>query len=493
MNTNTTDGNGPGQAGGALSRASSVPLAQQLARRYAERIEQRLILPGTRLPSVRECARHHGISPYTVVAAYDQLLAQGLLEARKQRGFFVRETLTARAGARGGRVPAPEATTDSLPAERNFDATALIRGMFQADARAAPGLGTLPADWLDLPMLQSAMRRVITQSEGPDQLALQYGQPGGDQRLREALVRRLADLGIESRPEQIVTTVGATHALDLITRTLLQPGDAVLVDDPGWAIEYARLTQAGMRLLPVPRGSDGPDLAVMQRLIEQHRPRMYVTVSVLHNPTGNTLTLAQAHQILKLAEAADLCIVEDDTYAFMAPNHAPRLSALDGLRRTIYVSGFSKILTPAWRVGYLSASADTVHKLTDVKLLSTLTTSPLTERAVALCLEQGQLRRHAERVLNRLEAARQRAVRLAGEAGCRFVTPPQGLFGWIDVGVDTERLAHRLLDEGWLSAPGLLFSASRQSGSLMRINFATAQDARFWRALENARAALLQR
>ena len=457
-----------------LSRDSSTPLAQQLAQRFAQRIGQRLLLPGTRLPSVRECAKHHGVSPYTVVAAYDQLLAQGLLEARKQRGFFVRETAAPRQSR-----SAPAAA----PATRPFDATTLIRGMFEAEARTAPGLGTLPAEWLDLPMIQSAMRRVIQQSEGPDQLALQYGQPGGDARLREALARRMGDLGIASTPEQIITTVGATHALDLLTRTLLQPGDAVLVDDPGWAIEYARLTQAGMRLLPVPRGADGPDLDVMRRLVEQHRPRMYVTVSVLHNPTGNSLNLAQAHQILRLAEAGDFLIVEDDTYAFLAPNHAPRLSALDGLRRTIYVSGFSKILTPAWRVGYLAASAERVKKLTDVKLLSTLTTSPMLERAVALCLEQGQLRRHAERVATRLDAARHRSVKLAMDAGCRFVTPPQGLFGWIDVGIDTERLAQRLLDAGWLSAPGLLFSATRQASTLMRINFATAQDAKFWNLL----------
>ena len=234
----------------SLSRQSSTPLAQQLAHRFAERIGQRLLLPGTRLPSVRECAKHHGVSPYTVVAAYDQLLAQGLLEARKQRGFFVRESA------------APKQTPRSAPPTptRPFDAATLIRGMFQADARTAPGLGTLPAEWLDLPMIQSAMRKVVAQSEGPDQLALQYGEPGGDARLREALARRLGDLGIAATPEQIVTTVGATHALDLVTRTLLQPGDAVLVDDPGWAIEYARLTQAGMRLLPVPRGAEGPDL-----------------------------------------------------------------------------------------------------------------------------------------------------------------------------------------------------------------------------------------
>lgn len=476
----------------ALSRASDTPLAQQLAQRMAERIDQRLLLPGARLPSVRECARRFSVSPYTVVAAYDQLLASGLVEARKQRGFFVREPMARNpSGAVGVPRHAPAIGTPSRHAP--VDATALIRGMFQSEARTAPGLGTLPGEWLDAPMLQSALRRVIAQSAGPDQLALHYGEPGGDARLRDTLAQRLSDIGIHCEAQQIVSTVGATHALDLITRTFLKPGDAVLVDDPGWAIEYARLSQAGMKLLPVPRGVDGPDIAVMQRLAAEHSPRLYVTVSVLHNPTGNSLSLASAHQILKLAESFEFLIVEDDTYAFMAPNHAPRLSALDGLRRTLYVSGFSKILTPSFRVGYVAASAERVHKLTDLKLISTLTTSPLLERAVALCLERGQLRRHAERVSVKLESARHRAVRLALDAGCHFVTPAQGLFGWIDVGVDTDRLAQHLLDEGWLTAPGALFSPTRQAGTLMRINFATSQDARFWRALVRLRSNLTAR
>jgi len=476
----------------ALSRASDTPLAQQLAQRMAERIAQRLLLPGARLPSVRECARRFSVSPYTVVAAYDQLLASGLVESRKQRGFFVRETVVRGSSIAAG-VARQASAAGAPPRHAPVDATALIRGMFQSEARNAPGLGTLPGEWLDAPMLQSALRRVITQSAGPEQLALHYGEPGGDARLRDALAQRLSDLGIACEAQQIVSTVGATHALDLITRTFLKPGDAVLVDDPGWAIEYARLSQAGMKLLPVPRGADGPDLAVMQRLATEHRPRLYVTVSVLHNPTGNSLSLAAAHQILKLAERFEFLIVEDDTYSFMAPNHAPRLSALDGLRRTLYVSGFSKILTPSFRVGYVAASAEKVQKLTDLKLISTLTTSPLLERAVALCLEQGQLRRHAERIAAKLGSARHRAVRMALDAGCRFVTPAQGLFGWIDVGADTERLAQHLLDEGWLTAPGALFSPTRQAGTLMRINFATSQDARFWRTLVRLRSDLTAR
>jgi DNA-binding transcriptional MocR family regulator len=202
-----------------------------------------------------------------------------------------------------------------------------------------------------------------------------------------------------------------------------------------------------------------------------------------------SLSLAHAHRLLQLAHEADLLIVEDDTYALFAPNHAPRLAALDQLRRTIYISGFSKMLSPAWRVGFVAASAERIAQLTELKLLASLTTSPLMDRAVALCLEQGLLRRHAERVAAKLATARQRCARLVEEAGCRFVTPPAGLFGWVDVGVDTERLAQPMMDQGWLIAPGILFSPTRQPGTLMRINFATSQDARFWRALVAARDA----
>jgi DNA-binding transcriptional MocR family regulator len=346
-------------------------------------------------------------------------------------------------------------------------------------------MGTLPEAWLDAAVLQRALRRVCTRP----QAWLRYGDPAGDATLREALARRLADLGIPATPAQLVTTAGATQALDLVCRTVLQPGDAVLVDEPGWAVEYARLSRQGMRLLPVPRGEQGPDLAVLEALLRSHRPRLYVTVSVLHNPTGVSITPAAAHQVLRLAEAHDLLIVEDDTYAWLAPPHATRLAQLDALRRTVYVSGFSKILTPQWRVGYLAAAPALVERLIDTKLVATLSSPGPLEQAVAICLQQGSLRRHAERVAERLDAARTRTVRLARDAGCRFVTPPQGLFGWIDVGTDTEALAQVLLDDGWLIAPGSLFHATPRPTTLMRVNFAASQDPRFWQRLSQLRLA----
>ena len=163
--------------------------------------------------------------------------------------------------------------------------------------------------------------------------------------------------------------------------------------------------------------------------------------------------------MLQLANQHNFHIVEDDTYSHIAPEHATRLSALDGLQRTIYVSGFAKILAPNWRVGYLAAPPELVERLLDTKLLSTLTTPALLEKALALCIDQGQLRRHAERIRTRLDAARARSVKLALAAGCTFAAEPAGLFGWVDTGVDTDALAQRMLDEGYLIAPGALFHA----------------------------------
>jgi len=284
--------------------------------------------------------------------------------------------------------------------------------------------------------------------------------------------------------------VGATAALDLVSHLLLAPGDSVLVDEPGWPVEFARLALMGVRCVPVPRGPDGPDRVAMRQILESRRgadkPRAFITVSVLHNPTGSTLTLAAAHEILKLAEAHDLTLVEDDTYAWFAPPQAPRLAALDQLQRTVYIGGFAKILTPNWRVGYLAAAPALVERAIDRKLLTTLAAPGLTERALAIALELGTLRRHAERVNQRLDAARQRTQRLAREAGFSFATPPQGLFGWVDTGVDTDRLAQRLHEDGWLLAPGSLFHTSAQPSTLLRVNFAAAQDARVWRSLRQA-------
>ncbi len=471
-----------------LMKTASQSLTEQLANRFAERIKNRLLASGARLPSVRQCAQQQGVSASTVVAAYDQLLAQGLVEARKHRGFYVRNTAVAQSITAH---KAPELIAIGVSSQYNpINATALIRGMFHGVSnKPQPGMGVFPPDWLQTTFLPAAVRR-YTGAKALHDFSLNYGEPAGDSGLRLALSKKLAGINVHAAPEQIITTVGATHALDIVSRTLLRAGDYVMVEEPGWAIEFARLNALGMRILPVPRTAAGPDLDVMARYCALHAPKLFVSVSVFHNPTGLCLSPGSAHRVLQLANEHNFYIVEDDTYSHLAPEHATRLSALDGLKRTIYVSGFAKILAPGWRVGYLAAPPHLFERLLDTKLLASLTTPALLEKALAWCIDQGQLRRHAERLCLRLDAARGRSARLALGHGCTFAAEPAGLFGWVDTGVDTEMLAQRMLDEGYLLAPGALFHAAQQPSSLMRINFATTQEAAFWKVFARLRGSM---
>ena len=459
-----------------LIKTVSHSLTEQLCARFADRIRNRLLAPGARLPSLRLCAEQQGVSVSTVVAAYDQLQAQGLVVARRNRGFFVRDVASNMPFPLVGKAFIAPKKIANTP----VDAAALIRGMFhQVSNKPQPGMGVFPADWLENRFLPTAVRKV-TSAGSLRALSLHYGEPKGDTGLRRALSQKLDTLNIPAGPEQIITTVGATHALDIISRTLLRAGDCVMVEEPGWAVEFARLDALGMRILPVPRRADGPDLDVMAQYCQLHAPKLFVSVSVFHNPTGHCLAPGSAHRLLQLASQHHFHIAEDDTYSHLAPDHATRLCALDGLQRTIYVSGFSKILAPGWRVGFLAAPPDLVERLLDTKLLATLTTPALLEKALAWCIDQGQLRRHAERIRSRLDQARARSARLALAHGCTFAAEPAGLFGWVETKVDIDALAQRMLDEDYLIAPGSLFHAVRKPGSLMRINFATTQDAAFW-------------
>ncbi len=482
-----------------LMRTSQQTLTEQLVARFSERIKSRLLAAGSRLPSVRECARQQSVSPHTVVVAYDQLVASGLVEARKQKGFYVRDVHILKPNEQlAGMLPAQSAIksvmNEPLQQRPRIDATALIRGMFAktggvTSLQLQPGMGVLPPDWMESDFLGPAVRKV---SRGRSLLeaSLRYGEPLGDTSLREALSVKLRDIALDVPPSRIITTLGATQALDIVSRTLLKSGDFVMVEEPGWAVEFARLDALGMRILPVPRHADGPDLAVMARYCEEHKPKLYVSVSVLHNPTGACLSPSSAHRILQLANLHDFHIVEDDTYCHIAPAQVSRMCALDGLQRTIYVSGFAKILAPNWRIGYMATPEHLTERLLDTKLLTSLTTPALLEKALAHCITEGHLRKHSERVRTRLDAARSRSARLALQSGCQFAAEPAGLFGWVDTGIDTELLAQRMLDDGILLAPGALFNAARQPSTLMRINFATTQEAGFWKKFAHARKSM---
>jgi DNA-binding transcriptional MocR family regulator len=466
-----------------LSRDSGEALADQIVRAVAARIEERLLRPGARMPSIRQFAAAHGVSPFTVVASYDRLVAQGYLDSRRGAGFFVRERAQPRGPSTAPAIPAPAPT---------LDIAWLVRSMFrQAPLQHSPGAGVLPADWLDGPAVAKAMAALSRQNSAA---FLGYGAPQGFLPLRQQLQLKLAEFEIEAAPEQIVTTLGVTQALDLVAREFCRPGDTILVDDPAWFLMFGSFSAMGLNVVGVRRLADGPDLEQLAELAARYHPCLYVINSVLHNPTSTSLSAAKAFQVLRLAEQHGFTVVEDDIYADLHPGAGAqpvtRLAALDGLRQVIYLGGFSKSMAPNLRVGFIAASGERAGRLADRKMLATLSTSDIGERVVYKILSEGLYRKHLDRVRGRLDAARPKVLRQLEMLGLRpEPAPSAGMFVWVDTGRDTNELAARAMQDELLLAPGSLFSPQQLPSTRMRLNVAALQDAGTIRLLERALAA----
>ncbi|HEX8613057.1 MAG TPA: PLP-dependent aminotransferase family protein [Telluria sp.] len=466
---------------GLLTRGSGETLIDQIVRSVSSRIDDKLLRSGARMPSIRQFAATHGVSCFTVVASYDKLVAKGYVESRRGAGFFVRERSPLNAGERSmpGAPPAPLET-------KPLDVVWLIRNMFRpAPSQRVPGSGVLPSEWLDGPMIANALRAVSRQSAA---LLVNYGMPQGFLPLRQQLQLKLAELEIDAAPEQFVTTVGVTQALDLVAREFTRPGDTIFVDDPAWFLMFGAFAAMGLKVVGIPRLPDGPDIAQLAAMAALHRPKLYVINSVLHNPTSTSLSAAKAFQVLRIAEEHGFTIVEDDIYCDLHPGSAvqpaTRLAALDQLKRVIYLGGFSKSLAANLRVGFIATSPEWAQRLCDRKMLATLTTSDIGERVVYKVLSEGLYRKHADRLRGRLDAVRARTVREMEKVGLRIeVTPPAGMFVWADTGFDTIALAERALAAGLLLAPGALFSPSQLPSTRMRMNVSTSQEPGVWEFL----------
>ncbi|WP_240647986.1 PLP-dependent aminotransferase family protein [Pararobbsia silviterrae] len=447
--------------------SAQLTLVEQLVVWARRRIEERVFRPGMRMPSIRRLAIDKGVSRFTVVEAYERLVAQGYLDSRRGSGFYVREPA-------GHTAPVPRV---AAAVGHAIDVVWLLRNMIGTTSpEKGPGLGYLPNRWLDGELIANSLRALGRQG-GPQ--LLQLGTPQGFYPLRQQLQTRLSELEIAASPEQIVMTSGITQAIDLIARIYVQPGDTVLVADPAWFQMFGRFASQGARLVGIPYTPDGPDLDALERLVVEFKPRMLVLNTVLHNPTGTSLGAAQAFRILKIAEEHDLIVVEDDIYCDLAAPGASvtRLASLDQLKRVIYLGSFSKTLAANLRVGFAACSPDVARALTDQKMLVGMTSPEINERVVFKILTEGHYRRHAERLRARLDAVRDRTARALEKLGFRlFTTPGHGMFHWVDTGVDTAVLTAAGHEAGYLLAPGALFSPNQSPSTWMRFNIANCGD-----------------
>src|SRR5438552_7737245 len=394
-----------------LSRDSTVALVDQVAERITSLVEHGQLPACARLPSIRKLAKLVGASPFTIVDAYDRLVARGIIESRAGRGFFVctRQLATP--------LLSIEAMTDP-----GSDALALARmSLSHSSDIIAAGSGFLPENWLMEAVPGAILNRL---SRGRRSQAWMQCPPQGLFELREQIAARLLQHGIAAPAANILTTYGASHAFDLLARILLSPGDAVLVEDPGYFVLFGQLRAHHVRLIPVPRHADGPDLAALEAAARAHRPRAFFMQTLLHNPTGSSADPAHCHRILSLAEQFGFALVEDDVYGDLYAGSAVRLAQIDALRHVIYVGSYTKLIGPALRVGFIAADAALIAQLVQRKVLSVLSGSTLLECYVSEVLDTGRYKRHVEQTRARLARLRRDTRAALVSAGIEFEPAP---------------------------------------------------------------------
>ena len=286
----------------------------------------------------------------------------------------------------------------------------------------------LPNSWLDEAGIRQSLN-VLARKNGA--YLLEYGNPFGYLPLREHLALLLAELGITAQPGQILLTHGTSQALELVIRYLLKPGDTALVDDPGYYNMFGNLRLQGVQMLAVPRNPDGPDIATLEKLAAEHRPKVYFTQSVMQNPTGTDMSPHVSFKVLQAAERHGFFVVEDDIFCDLQVKATPRLATLDQLNRVIYARSFSKTLSGSLRVGFVACAQHIANELADIKMLTSITTSQFTERLVYLMLVDGHYRKYLSRLHERLGEARVNVVRAFEEIGLEMFAEPQaGMFVW---------------------------------------------------------------
>jgi DNA-binding transcriptional MocR family regulator len=335
--------------------------------------------------------------------------------------------------------------------------------------------GALPPAWLEDAVPAAAVQRALSRSVAG---MASRCPPQGLPELRERIAMMLRGLGIPVDAGRILTTYGGTHAIDLICRSFLKPGDAVLVEDPGYFLMFGRLQQEGLRVVPIARRHDGVDLAQMEAACREHKPKLAFLQTVLHNPTGWGSSAANLHKVLVMAQQYGFLIAEDDVQGHFHPGQATRLASLSGMERVIYYSSFCKALSPALRMGFVAADPALLRVLLRQKIYSVLTTPALNELVMLEVLAAGRWRKHLDRLQRRLAAARQVSEAQLVAAGIRFDHPGEGgLFLWGEVpeGVDIDLLVQDAYRSKILLVRGAAFLANGQADPHIRFNVAMCQ------------------
>jgi 2-aminoadipate transaminase len=367
--------------------------------------------------------------------------------------------------------------------------TSAIRELFKLLGK--PGIisfaGGFPDPALfDVEGIKESSNAVLTNAPGA---VLQYGATEGYGPLREGISAFMANKGATAKPEELIVTTGSQQALDLIGKTMISPGDKVIVEAPTFLATIQCFRLYGAHIIGAPIDADGVDVDQLEKLIEEHKPKLVYLIPTFGNPSGATLSLERRKRILEIAARTQTLVVEDDPYGelYFDTPPPPSLLALSdqvpGSREWLaHCGSFSKILSPGLRVGWLIAPPELLSKATMCKQFSDAHTSNLTQATAAHYLTLNRLD-GALSVVRKTYAERARvmAASLQRELGdaIAFNAPQGGMFFWAHLtgangkGVSAPEFAKRAIDKMVAFVPGAPFFAHDPDLSTLRLSFAT--------------------
>ena len=462
-----------------LERQSHVPLYQQIKTYLRQGILSGSLAPDSRLPASRQLARDLGVNRITVENAYAELEAEGLIFSKLGSGTYV----------------LPPDPLIPLPKKSDGAPWPLWQESIQEQnwiTRHKPSEGMQKTAWHPRPISFASgigdsnlfpaedFRKVLQAVMRRDGIAaLDYGEHNGHRPLRASIAHILASQGIQTQPENILITAGSQQALSLVSQFLLKPGDTILVESPTYSGALELFRALDFKVVGIPVDGQGMQVEELERLLQQHHPKLIYTIPNFHNPTGTCLSGSRRRQLIVLADRYNVPILEDDFVGDLRyeGRTQPALKALDPGGRVIYVSTFSKMLMPGLRVGFLVIEGPIYDCLVNFKRVNDLATSTLVQRALEAYVTVGRYQAHLRRscqIFRRRRDVMLSAIQRYLPASVHLDPPQGGLFLWLRLpdNLDTENLLSLAWEEGVDFAPGnRFFPEGTQGQNWLRLNF----------------------
>ncbi|HXC58672.1 MAG TPA: PLP-dependent aminotransferase family protein [Steroidobacteraceae bacterium] len=451
---------------------TDTPLYLSVAAEMARLIGAGSLKPMDRVPSVRQLARQRRVSITTAVASLRELEQRGLIEARPKSGYFV---------ARRRPVPEPPAEVELPKRARLAGTQAMLKQL--AEASLTPGIARLGQALPDPGLFPEAALRASLQRvarRDPQWLGEYPLRMGGSLALREQIARHYALIGVALSAEDIIVTNGCTEALTLAVRTVAKPGDTIAVESPTYFAFLQIAESLGVKVIEIPvHPRDGISLEALRELLNSRAGRDIRACAVtpnFSNPTGSCMSAARKRELVRLCDAHDIVLIEDDVYGdvqFEGPRPLP-CRAFDREGRVLLCSSFSKTLAPGSRLGFIVPGRyrDTLRA---AKHMASGATPLLQQEMLADYLASGRYERHLRqlrRALAQQVTQLSQCVQDAFPEGTRLTQPKGGYVLWVELPGDVDTMA--LYDEAIRQrvdyVPGPLFSASGRYRNCLRLN-----------------------